>query len=119
MDEHRREERKKLMTFTAVYDINTASLMGYLADLTLQGAMLVGNKPQDVDKHLTLAIDFHETPEVPATRMVLPVRVVWCRQEKRTIFYNCGVEFLEISDENIKVITAILKRYQFSQDQSD
>jgi Tfp pilus assembly protein PilZ len=116
MSEQRKEERKILITFTPVYDLQKNNLLGYLGDLTLQGAMLVGNKPVEVNKKLTLAIEFHETPEIPATRMILPARVAWCRHEETSAYYNTGVEFLELTDQNKKVIEAILERYQFRRD---
>jgi Tfp pilus assembly protein PilZ len=113
MSKLRMEDRKKLMTFTPVYELPKNNLLGYLGNLTLQGAMLVGHKAAEIDKKMTLAIDFHETPETPATRMTVPVRVAWCRPEKNSPDYNTGVEFLDLSDQNKKVIEAILERYQF------
>jgi hypothetical protein len=116
MGEQRKEERKKLLTFTPVFDTGRNILLGYLGDLTLQGAMLVGNTPAEVDKNMTLAIEFHETPEIPATRMTIPARVAWCRREKNSAYFNTGVEFLELTVENKVVIEAILERYQFRQE---
>jgi len=116
MSEQRKEERKILTTFTPAYDLARNVVLGYIGDLTLQGAMLVGNLPVEIDKKLTLGIEFHETPEIPATRMVLPVRVAWCRHEEHSNYYNTGVEFLELAEDNKKVIEAILERYQFRKD---
>ncbi len=113
MSEQRKVERKILTTFTPVYDLHKNNLLGYLGDLTLQGAMLVGTKPVEIDKELTLAIDFHETPEIPATRMLIPARVAWCKHEQHSTYYNTGVQFLELTDQNKAVIVAILERYQF------
>jgi Tfp pilus assembly protein PilZ len=113
MSEQRKEERKILLTFTPVYDFHKKNLLGYLGDLTLQGAMLVGTKPVEINEELTLAIEFHETPETPATRMVVPARVAWCKHEKHSTYYNTGIEFLELTDLNRVVIAAILERYQF------
>ena len=113
MSEQRKEERKILITFTPVYDLGKNTILGYLRDLTLQGAMLVGNKPVEINKELTLAIEFHETPEIPATRMTIPARVAWCKHEENSTYYGTGIEFLELTDQNKKVIMAILERYQF------
>ncbi len=113
MSEQRKEERKAIITFTPVYDFEHNQLLGYLGDLTLQGAMLVGNRPMEIDKRLTLAIDFHETPDIPATRMILPVRVAWCKHEEHSAYFNIGVEFLKLAVQDQAVITAILQRYQF------
>ncbi len=111
--EERKEERKILITFTPVFDDDNKILLGYLGDLTLQGAMLVGNKPTEINRKLTLAVEFHETPEIPATRMTVPARVAWCKHEENSAYYNTGVDFMELTDQNKTVIEAILKRYQF------
>lgn len=119
MSERRREERKRLITFAPVYDLQKDFLLGYLGDLNLLGAMLLGKKSMDVDHHLTLAIKFPETPETPATRSTIPARVAWCRQEEDTAYFNIGFQFLELSEENRKVIEAILNRYQFRPESPD
>jgi hypothetical protein len=113
MSEQRKEERKILITFTPAYDLDSNILLGYLGDLTIQGAMLVGNKPVEANKKLNLAIEFRETPENPATRMTIPARVAWCKHEEHSAYYNTGIEFLELTDMNKMVIEAILQRYQF------
>jgi hypothetical protein len=113
MDEHRRNERKKLIAFTPVYDAHQKTLLGYLGDLSMHGAMLIGERLVEADQQITLVIDFPETPLFPAKRVQIPARVAWCRHEKNPYYYNTGVEFLEMDEENKEVIEAILERYQF------
>jgi len=113
MSEQRKGERKKLMTFTPAYGLEENILLGYIADLTLQGAMVSGEKPVVIDRELTLAIAFPETPETPAVRLTIPARVTWCQQEGNTSYYKTGFEFLELSAQNKRVIEAVLERYQF------
>ena len=116
MSEHRKEERKKLMAFTPVHDLHQNILLGYIGDLTLQGAMMVGEKPVEINKQITLAIDFPETPELPARRMAIPARVVWCKQEEYPHYFNTGFEFQQINEHDKKIIEVILERYQFRRD---
>jgi hypothetical protein len=118
MSEHRKEDRKKLTSFMLVYAIPENSLLGYLGDMTMHGAMVVGNRPVEINKELTLAIEFNEIPEIPTKRLTFPARVAWCRHEAQSPYYNTGVEFIELSDQNRKVIEIILERYQFSKDSS-
>ena len=47
MSDKRKEERKSLMTFTPVYGLHPKTLLGYAEDLTVHGAMVVGEKPGD------------------------------------------------------------------------
>ncbi len=114
MSEHRKEERKKLTSFILVHALPENLLLGYLGDMTLHGAMVVGTRPVETDKELTLSIEFNEIPEIPNTTLTFPIRVAWCKHEAQSPYYNTGVEFVDLSDKNKKVIEAILERYQFS-----
>ncbi len=113
MDEHRKSERKKLLTFTPVYNSSKTSLLGYLGDLSLQGAMLIGEKPMEINTQITLVIEFPQTIEFPARRVRIPARVAWCKREEKTQYYNTGFEFLKVDQLYKPFIEAILERYQF------
>lgn len=113
MNEHRKEERKKAMIFTPVYNNDTDVLMGYLGDLTLQGALMVSEMPVDTDKKFTLAIEFREASDVPTKQMIIPAQATWSRQEPDQTYFNTGFEFLEINEANKKVIETVLDGYQF------
>ncbi len=112
MLKERQEDRKKLSTFTPVYDARQDTLLGYLADLTLQGAKLVGESPMEVGQHVLLAIACPETGELGALRLRVPARAAWCRQDETPQYFNIGFEFQETSQENKKVIEAVVERYQ-------
>jgi hypothetical protein len=110
----RKESRKKLMAFTPVYELLHKTLLGYVGDLTPQGVMVIGEKSIEVDKQLTLGIEFPESlPETPAVRVVIPVRAAWCKPDDSPQYFNIGLEFTDVSPENARVIEAILERYQF------
>jgi c-di-GMP-binding flagellar brake protein YcgR len=116
MSKLRMEKRRKVMTFTPVYDLHANILLGYLGDLTMKGALMVSEKPVEIDRTLTLAIEFRKTSEIPAKRMTIPARVAWCKQEEHRTYYNTGLEFQEVTEQNKKVIEEILKMYQFSRE---
>ena len=116
MSENRKEERKKLTSFILVHALPENLLLGYLGDMTLHGAMVIGNNPIETGKEMSIAIEFNEIPGVPSTKLTFPARVAWCKHEAQSPYYNTGVEFLELSEQNRKVIDALLERYQFSKD---
>lgn len=110
----RKESRKKLVAFTPVYDLLHRTLLGYIGDLTLQGLMVIGEKPVEINKHLTLSIEFPESqPDALGLRVAIPARATWCRQDDSLQNFNIGFEFIEVLPENARVIEAILNRYQF------
>ena len=114
MSDKRKEERKSLMAFTPVYGLHPKTLLGYVEDLTLHGAMIIGEKPVETNKQITLLIEIPGTlPESTVPRLVIPARVAWCRQESKPNYYDIGLEFSNLKPEEIKMIEAVLRRYEF------
>ena len=109
----RKEERKKIMAFTPVHDLDKNTLLGYIGDLTLKGALIIGEKPVEVNKQTTLAIDFPQTPEFPARRVKILARIAWSKREPEVQYYDTGVEFQEINEQNKTFLEAVLERYQY------
>jgi len=115
MNEHRKEERRKMTAFTPVHDVQKNTLLGYIADLSSKGALLIGERPAEVDMQLTLAIDFPETPEFQATHEVIPARVAWCKREADAWYYDTGVEFHDIDQHSKIILESILGKYKYGQ----
>ncbi|MBK9927296.1 MAG: PilZ domain-containing protein [Anaerolineales bacterium] len=114
MGEKRKEERKRLMAFTPAYAVNPRVLLGYVEDLNVLGAMMIGEKPMEPDTSLTLEINFpDDLPEIPNPRMRLPVRVAWCRDENNHRYYDIGFEFTDLKPDEKQVIEVILRRFEF------
>jgi hypothetical protein len=114
MSEQRREERKKLMAFVPVHHIRTGTILGYLNDLTLQGAMVIGGRALEKDSRITLGIEFPEELEgTDVRRMVLPARVARCEPDEAPGSYQLGFEFVELNQEQSQLIQALLTRYHF------
>jgi Tfp pilus assembly protein PilZ len=115
MDERRKETREKMTVFTLVYDHHPRTLLGYLADLTLHGIMVSGEKPLEIDRRGVLAIEFPEhLVDVHPAQITVPARVVRCSVDaSNPRSYNIGFEFTELTPENAQVIEAFLRRYHF------
>ena len=114
MSERRKEERKMVMKFTPVYDLDQGKLLGYLRDLTLQGAQVSGEKSLEVDTHVTLKFDLPgELPNITAKHLIISARVVRCVKDKSPNSYNIGFEFKDIQLDQADIIEALLERYHF------
>ena len=114
MDNKRKTTRKSLMAFTPVYGLHPRTLLGYIEDLTVLGAMVIGEKSMEVNKQLTLEIEYpKDVSEALNTRMTIPARVAWCRNENNKHYFDIGFEFTELKPDDKKVIEAILRRYEF------
>jgi hypothetical protein len=88
-------------------------LIGYLGDLTLLGAMIIANEPLKTEQKLTISIQLPELPGITATRLALPARVVRCHQDLSPEFFNIGMEFDEVTENQKKIIEAVLENYEF------
>jgi hypothetical protein len=119
MQERRKVQRKNLMAYTQVFDLTGGFLLGYLGDLHLSGAMVIGNKEMAEDTEITLAIELPELPNIGMSRITLPARVAWCQQDISPDFFNVGFEFKEVTPAQNKAIEAIMENYEFRRDLPD
>jgi len=113
MQERRKVQRKNLMAYTQVFDLYGGHLLGYLGDLHLQGAMVIGDKLMSENTDVTLAIELPELPGISASRITIPARVAWCQQDISPEFFNVGFEFKVVTSEQSVVIKAIMENYEF------
>lgn len=113
MQDRRKLPRKDLMSYSQVFDLGQGRLIGYLGDLTLIGAMVIGDEPLAEGEKLTISIQLPELPEISATRLTLPVRVVRCQQDLSPEYFNIGLEFEQVTDEQKKIVEAVLENYEF------
>jgi hypothetical protein len=113
MQERRKLPRKDLMSYSQVFDLYGGRLIGYLGDLTLLGAMIIANEPLKTEQKLTISIQLPELPGITATRLALPARVVRCHQDLSPEFFNIGMEFDEVTENQKKIIEAVLENYEF------
>ena len=113
MQDRRKLPRKDLMSYSQVFDLAQGKLIGYLGDLNLIGAMVIGDESLKVEEKLTISIQLPELPRISATRLALPVRVVWCHQDISPEYYNIGLEFELVTNEHKEIIEAVLENYEF------
>jgi len=115
MSDRRKETRKKVMAFTPVRDAGRGSLIGYLGDLNMLGAQVVGEKPLDLNTFVTLAIELPgDLPGISASRLSIAARVARCIPDEDTPReVRIGFAFLEVRPEQAQIIQAVLERYFF------
>jgi hypothetical protein len=113
MQDRRKLPRKDLMSYSQVFDLAQGKLIGYLGDLNLLGAMVIGNESLKLEEKMSISIQLPELPKISATRLALPARVVWCHQDLSPEYFNIGLEFELITDEQRKIIEAVIENYEF------
>lgn len=114
LNNRRVERRRKLMAFTPVYDLHPRLLLGYLGDMTMRGALIIGTSMATIGKETELEINFpSDIPGVSVLKAKVPVRIAWCRQDESPQYYNIGVQFSEVTPETEDLLVQILERYHF------
>lgn len=113
MQDRRKLPRKDLMSYSQVFDLYKGKLIGYLGDLNLIGAMVIGDESIAVAEKLTISIQLPELPGINATRLALPARVVWCHPDLSPEYFNIGMEFELVTDDQKRIIEAVIANYEF------
>ena len=113
MQERRKQQRKDLMSYSQVFELYHGKLIGYLGDITMLGAMVIGEEPFEVGSEMNISIQLPELPGVTATRMALPVRIAHCQKDLSPEYYNIGLEFSLVTEQQKKIIDAIVENYEF------
>jgi hypothetical protein len=113
MQERRKQKRTDLMSYSQVFNLYNGKLIGYLGDLNLLGAMVIGDEPLEVNTSLTISIQLPELDGLNATRMVLPVRVAYCQKDVSPEYFNIGLEFELVTDRQKEIVDAIIANYEF------
>lgn len=120
MSDRRKESRKRFTAFTPVYDLYPRTLLGYLGDLNMQGALVIGKKLTTINKETALEIIFPgELAAITVVPITIPVRIAWCRPDTQSQSYSIGVEFTELTPLHRDLFQKILERYHFRYSLSD
>ena len=101
------------MSYSQVFDLAQGKLIGFLGDLNMIGAKVIGEESLKMDERLNISIQLPELPKISATRLALPVRVVWCHQDLSPEYFNIGLEFEIVTDAQKKIIEAVIENYEF------
>ena len=120
MSNRRREIRRRFTAFTPVFDLHPRTLLGYLGDLNLRGALVIGQNLTTINKETVLEIIFpSEMADISVIPVTIPARIAWCRPDERPQSYNIGIEFTEITPLHKELILRVLDRYHFRHNLSD
>lgn len=113
MQNRRKLDRKYLTYFSRVVDRKNGRLVGYMADLTTGGALLIADRPIQIGTILHLRMDL---PDGFAKKDHLEFngKVIWHRPDDDPDFFKTGLKLLEIEWEDLAIIERVLNEYGFS-----
>ena len=113
MQERRRQPRKDLMSYSQVFDFNGGYLLGYLGDLNLLGAMVISDQEVTTNRDTTVQIQLPELEGVSDQTINIPAHVAWCHQDISPEYFNVGIEFKKLTNEQKMIVEAVVAKYEF------
>jgi hypothetical protein len=112
MENRRKFKRVYLAFFTRLFDRETGKLLGHLANLTAEGAMVISEAPLEAGKVYRIHMDLSDTLYAKS-HLDFEARCVWCQPEAiAPSFYNTGFQFVKILPEDVQIIAQITQEYE-------
>jgi hypothetical protein len=114
MENRRIKDRKYLTYFSRVVDQNTGLMIGYLVDLSEDGAQLVGSFPIKIHDVFQLRIDL---PENFSSEEFLDIEAeaMWSQPDSDPEFYRTGMRLVNFPEANKDILQRLLSNYSFGQ----
>jgi len=103
--------RKRPNESIAICDINTEHTLGYLANISMGGLMLVGQISTAPGTLFQLQMPL-STPIDGVKNIEFGVESLWCQRAKETCNYWTGFQIIDISDSTSKTIKALISGWQ-------
>jgi hypothetical protein len=112
MEERRKFKRRYLMYYSRVFDRKTGSVLGYIVDLTTEGAMIISEEPVDSGLLFQFRMDL---PEDISEKSFLDFEAVsvWCKKDIDPNFYDTGLQMMDIAKEDQEIIERMIQEYGF------
>ena len=109
-DNRRKLERKYLTYFSRVLDRRNNKLLGYLFDLTIEGAMVVGEIELPTGTTLLARIDLPEGL-CPKKFLDIEADVVWSRPNEDDGTYKAGLKLLNTPPDSVEMLDCLIDHF--------
>jgi hypothetical protein len=114
MQERRKLDRKYLAIYSRVFDRGSGRVLGYLADLSRKGAMIISDNSLSENEMFSLRLDLPDPPLFSADHLDIQARVAWCSPDVDPAFKNIGFEFGSITEQQAVIIAEMVEAYEFN-----
>jgi len=111
--EQRKHQRRHLIMYLKVYDVEANQLLGHLGDINPEGIMLVSEAPIETNKefHLKMLLPREYTDQP----FEFKARSLWCRNDINPIFYDTGFELLDQRNKDFVFIRELIEELGFQE----
>lgn len=112
MPERRKLKRRYLMYYSRVFDRKDGRLLGYLSDITPEGAMLISEEPITPGIVYRLRMDLPEE-DFNKAHMSFEAHCIWSKPDVHPQFYMSGFQLINIPGDDVQIIERMIQEYGF------
>ncbi len=118
MEERRKLPRKYLIIYSRVFERHMGKLLGYLADLSQDGAMIITEEAMPEKTVLDLRFDLPDPKIFDANTLNVTARVARCNTDISPAFFNVGLEFQGVTEKEKQILEKMMELYEFHREKS-
>ena len=108
---HRAFERTQLQEFLRVYDLRSMEIVGYVADISLDGIQLVGKDPFEIDQLYQFYIELPAEQIGGEPQLEVAANIIWRKEDRIPNYFDAGFQFLGLEWESKKSIDFLTHHY--------
>lgn len=110
MGDQRKLARRRTSEYFIVYERETERIVGRLVNLTIAGAMVIGEDPVDVPSVIKCKLRLPQSVE-GRQEIIFDAESRWCKKNNHTDWYETGYKFINVSDVDAKLITLVTREW--------
>ena len=117
--EKRQLQRRHLLYYLRMWDASHNKLLGHLADVSLEGFLLVGEEKIEIDKEISFEMKLPANygddaeGEVKTESLFFKAVSCWSSNDVNELFFDTGFKYTDISDETRERIQNIIEDWGF------
>lgn len=108
--ERRKYKRWILSTYFDAYETKLNASMGYLADISFGGMLLISKYPVQTNIVLPLRIELSEEVDQSGSMQVMS-RTVRCDEDTNFKYFNIGLKLVDLTSSNLAIIKRLIEKY--------
>lgn len=108
--ERRKYKRWLLSSYFDTFEMNMNSSLGYLADISYGGMMLISKYPVQINIVLPVRVDLNKEVDRSGAMQVV-TRTVRCDEDRDFNYFNIGLKLVDLSSANLAIIKRLIEKY--------
>jgi len=109
--ERRRDIRRHLIFYLRILD-ERDNLIGYLADISEGGLMIINENTMQIGKRMTLKLKLPSELN-QGEYLIFEGEVRWVQQDINNDYYDIGIKILDQVERNIEILSSLIDKIGF------